>query len=482
MAEATASPLPASDSAPSAADSAPAVVISESVSESSVEKSCTADKGDTAAAGQLDHSAESTSADRLSSTPDDAAATCTDGQSEPSASAPSSPSTEFATGEAPLSKRQRKRLAKREAFLAQRPALRRAERQRRKEKRAAAVAAALAAGTAPPKRPRLAPMASGSGVQVVIDLSFDALMTERDLGKCLKQVQRCYAANRRAARPVQLALTSMEGESRRLMDANDGWQNWDVRIEREHLLDVLPPETVTYLSSDSEHQLDALVPGRAYVIGGLVDHNHHKGECLRRAREAGIAHARLPIDDFVEMKTRKVLTIDHVFSILLLVAGGCGWQQALQQVLPARKGAVPKEAADGGADAAANAEAADGDAETANGDAEAADGDAEMKEGIDRKTEACDASARPESEPSPVSATTEHPTGTTGDDADPDGTEEATGMDDAPGANLPGVLKTGPAVATGAGVCAGPTDPAHPAGDGERSVERSKTNGAQLTR
>ncbi|KAF0287038.1 tRNA methyltransferase 10 A [Amphibalanus amphitrite] len=173
-------------------------------------------------------------------------------------------------------------------------------------------------------------------------------MTERDLGKCLKQVQRCYAANRRAARPVQFLLTSMEGESRRLMDANDGWQNWDVRIERDHLLDVLPHEKVTYLTSDSEHQLDKLEPGRAYVIGGLVDHNHHKGECLRRAREAGIAHARLPIDDFVEMKTRKVLTIDHVFSILLLVAGGSGWRQALQQVLPARKGAIIKgETSDG---------------------------------------------------------------------------------------------------------------------------------------
>ena len=286
--------------------------------------------------------------------------------------APDTTATTTADGEAPMSKRQRKRLAKREAFLAQRPALRRAERQRRKEKRAAAVAAALAAGTAPPKRPRLAPMSSGSGVQVVIDLSFDDLMTERDLGKCLKQVQRCYAANRRSARPIQLILTSMEGESRRLMDANDGWQNWDVRIERSHLLDVLPPETVTYLTSDSEHQLDVLEPGRAYVIGGLVDHNHHKGECLRRATEAGIRHARLPIDDFMEMKTRKVLTIDHVFSILLLVAGGSGWQQALQQVLPARKGAVLKE---GGADTDETAGGVEGEEGITEGSGESGGGE-----------------------------------------------------------------------------------------------------------
>ncbi|XP_037093935.1 tRNA methyltransferase 10 homolog A-like [Pollicipes pollicipes] len=239
----------------------------------------------------------------------------------------------------PMSKRQQKRLAKREAYLALLPQLRRAERQRRKEKRAAAVAAGVA-----PKRPRLTRMTEGGcDVRVVIDLSFDELMTDRDLGKCLKQVQRCYAANRRARRPLQLHLSSMDGRSRVLMDANDGWANWDVHVHREHFRQALDPASITYLSSESEHELTALEPGRAYVIGGLVDHNHHKGLCLRRAEEAGLSHARLPIDQFVQMRTRKVLTIDHVFCILLEVAAGRSWQEALCTVLPARKGAVVRE-------------------------------------------------------------------------------------------------------------------------------------------
>lgn len=43
-----------------------------------------------------------------------------------------------------------------------------------------------------------------------------------------------------------------------------------------------------------------------YVIGGLVDHNSHKGLCYEQAVKNGYRHARLPIDEFVEMKTRKV--------------------------------------------------------------------------------------------------------------------------------------------------------------------------------
>ncbi|XP_043243913.1 tRNA methyltransferase 10 homolog A-like [Amphibalanus amphitrite] len=414
-----------------------------------------------------------TSTDRKTEKSDNATDSSTNGQSKTSdainiatADSQSEPSDATHTpseGEATLSKRQRKRLAKREAFLAQRPALRRAERQRRKEKRAAAVAAAIAAGDAPPKRPRLAPMASGSGVQVVIDLSFDDLMTERDLGKCLKQVQRCYAANRRAARPVQFLLTSMDGESRRLMDANDGWQNWDVRIERDHLLDVLPHEKVTYLTSDSEHQLDKLEPGRAYVIGGLVDHNHHKGECLRRAREAGIAHARLPIDDFVEMKTRKVLTIDHVFSILLLVAGGSGWRQALQQVLPARKGAIIKgETSDGDCSTETTESVGDGGpAHASRGDSEAA---ATAHDGTGKAEEDAGTGVT-----SGLVAESQKKVDAPGAEPSATGTPQAVN---------PESVNPEPVSSSDISVCGGKSDASTGAGDGAKSVEEYVTNGS----
>jgi hypothetical protein len=33
---------------------------------------------------------------------------------------------------------------------------------------------------------------SGCKVTVVLDMSFDDLMSDRDLGKCLKQLMHCY--------------------------------------------------------------------------------------------------------------------------------------------------------------------------------------------------------------------------------------------------------------------------------------------------
>ena len=56
------------------------------------------------------------------------------------------------------------------------------------------------------------------------------------------------------------------------------------------------------------------------------------------AVDKGVAHARLPIDEFIKMKTRKVLTVDHVFSILASVTAGKSWRDSFLKVLPDRKG------------------------------------------------------------------------------------------------------------------------------------------------
>lgn len=36
-----------------------------------------------------------------------------------------------------------------------------------------------------------------------------------------------------------------------------------------------------------------------------------QGASLKAAENLGIAHARLPIDKYINMKTRKILTINH---------------------------------------------------------------------------------------------------------------------------------------------------------------------------
>lgn len=101
---------------------------------------------------------------------------------------------------------------------------------------------------------------SSCKVRVCIDLDFDDLMNPRvrkqnmlhvtwicnisfslgyvlltcyafqDLGKCVKQMMRCYTLNRRTENPMQLYFTSFNGKSEQEMSKNNGYNNWDVSI------------------------------------------------------------------------------------------------------------------------------------------------------------------------------------------------------------------------------------------------------------
>lgn len=50
----------------------------------------------------------------------------------------------------------------------------------------------------------------------------------------------------------------------------------DIHIKPEHYIEFIKKEDLIYLTSDSPNVLKELDESKAYVIGGLVDHNHQK--------------------------------------------------------------------------------------------------------------------------------------------------------------------------------------------------------------
>ncbi|XP_026673459.1 tRNA methyltransferase 10 homolog A isoform X2 [Ceratina calcarata] len=235
-----------------------------------------------------------------------------------------------------LSKRQLKKVRKREKWLERKDEIRLREREKARKKRAHARTNNIDVGPSRKALKRCTMAGSSCKIGITIDLSFGHLMIDKDIAKLTKQILRCYTLNRRVDAPMQFSLTSFGGKAKADMEKHKGYEHWDVKFHEESYLNIYPKEKIIYLTSESENVITHLEHDHVYVIGGLVDHNSHKGLCHRLAAQCNVRHGRLPLDKFLRMKARKVLTVDHVFEILLRVSEGKTWQQAFLQVLPKR--------------------------------------------------------------------------------------------------------------------------------------------------
>ncbi|XP_063116607.1 tRNA methyltransferase 10 homolog A isoform X2 [Cavia porcellus] len=218
-------------------------------------------------------------------------------------------------GNEPVSKRQMKKLMKQKQWEEQRE-LRKQKRKEKRKRKKLERQCQLESNLDGNDRKRARREVVQSTLRLIIDCSFDELMVLKDIKKLHKQIQRCYAENRRALHPVQFYLTSHGGQLKKNMDDNDkGWVNWkDIHIKPEHYSELIKKEDLVYLTSDSPNVLQELDESKAYVIGGLVDHNHHKGFTYKQASDYGIDHAQLPLGNFVKMNSRKVLAVNHAVS------------------------------------------------------------------------------------------------------------------------------------------------------------------------
>nr|CAG4643487.1 EOG090X0D3U [Ilyocryptus agilis] len=261
-----------------------------------------------------------------------------------------------------MSKRAMKRLKKKIAWETQKHEKRAREKERRKKRKHEGQPSPAASAAPSRKKLKETTMANSScKTGLVIDLSFSDIMDEKSMSKCMKQVCRCYSINRRASNPLQFHVSSVIGKSLEELSKHQGYRNWDVNFHDKHYSELFTESQIVYLTSESENVIEKVEDDKVYIIGGLVDHNSQKGLCHRLALEKGFSHARLPIAENIDLKTRKVLTIDHgnsisniyikevyeiisyvVFHVIVNVCNGQSWKEALLQVLPARKGAREK--------------------------------------------------------------------------------------------------------------------------------------------
>jgi tRNA (guanine9-N1)-methyltransferase len=87
-----------------------------------------------------------------------------------------------------------------------------------------------------------------------------------------------------------------------------GLEHWHATLHEGSYIDVFAPqrEQLVYLTADSPNELTDLDPGRAYIIGGIVDRNRHKGICFEKAQAQGIATAQLSVGEHLKKAASKV--------------------------------------------------------------------------------------------------------------------------------------------------------------------------------
>ncbi|KAG9192684.1 tRNA (guanine9-N1)-methyltransferase [Alternaria panax] len=249
----------------------------------------------------------------------------------------------------------------------------------------------------PPSRPTRQPTGKQVPITVIFDCDFEELMFDNELKSLGLQITRCYSDNRKADFRAHLALSSFGGKMKERFDGilakqYTSWKGFQffeedfVEVSEKakewmsgpnggEVLGALktsaepnqsgeqeqtdaPAEEgeVVYLSSESDNVLTHLKPNSTYIIGGLVDKNRHKGICHKRAVARGIKTAKLPIGEYLEMKSRQVLVTNHVLEIMLKWMEFGDWGKAFMAVMPERKGAKLKGDAEDGDDEAAAAE------------------------------------------------------------------------------------------------------------------------------
>jgi tRNA (guanine9-N1)-methyltransferase len=192
---------------------------------------------------------------------------------------------------------------------------------------------------------------------VIIDLNWEEHHTEKALKSLKQQVMYCYGFNKRHTLPSLIHLTGLGPLLSEQLVAQNHADNWlGMKMTRSEYISLTNDYSLSYdddvkaglkkqlvyLTSDAEETIESLDKNCAYIIGGVVDRNRLKGITYKKATAQGIRTAKLPIKENYALSATHILTVNHVFEILLNYGSTGGWKKAMEAVLPQRKHAKAK--------------------------------------------------------------------------------------------------------------------------------------------
>jgi tRNA (guanine9-N1)-methyltransferase len=151
----------------------------------------------------------------------------------------------------------------------------------------------------------------GANPTLLFDINYADQMNDLETRSLVRQLQFCYASNRRAPSPFNVTFCGANlSEDNALTKCltKIGWAAWkNVEVVNSSSPWTEPRVTSTnivYLTAESPNLLTEICPDTTYIIGGLVDHTDKPGVSFARASSHGLPTARLPLERAVLIRAR----------------------------------------------------------------------------------------------------------------------------------------------------------------------------------
>ena len=182
---------------------------------------------------------------------------------------------------------------------------------------------------------------------LVIDLSFEDLMTTEECHRLAKELYAIHClnssfdcienkfnvnvCNKLSKNSITIEYLKRYLPQNQMID--------DFQVHNESYLELFQHQRLVYLSPDAKDLID-FNSDDIYIIGGIVKKNLFKRDSnlitYNKAKRDGIRIGRFPIDHFIsdQMKRGITLFLPQVFCILSDVKSSHDWESAVKRNLP----------------------------------------------------------------------------------------------------------------------------------------------------
>ncbi|GFU31442.1 mitochondrial ribonuclease P protein 1 homolog [Nephila pilipes] len=178
------------------------------------------------------------------------------------------------------------------------------------------------------------------GEKIVLDLSYESYMTEKERKACVSQLNLIYSANRKNKDPFDLHFCNAKLSSNYIQYLKKCLPKFSdslISLTNKSYMDLFPNEKLVYLSPHAKETLKEYDHSAVYIIGAFVDTVKREHHSLHKADRDEIKSYSLPLDDYIMWGAgTKSLTVNQVFEIMLVMKNTGDWRKAFA-VIPNRK-------------------------------------------------------------------------------------------------------------------------------------------------